>query len=165
MIPEIAIGAAEKGSGPTLAVHASAVAIGEAGILIRGPSGCGKSSLARDLIFAAGFKHCFASLVGDDRIDLACCGGRLVARGHHRVLGMIEQRGLGIIHVPHEAAVVARLVVDIVAPQAAVRFPDPEHNFIALCGVQLPLLTFLQGAPPYDCAVSVLAYLQRAGTI
>lgn len=146
-------------------VHASAVAIGETGILIRGPSGGGKSNLAMGLIFAAGGMRRFASLVGDDRIDLENCGGRLIARGHHMIRGMVEKRGLGILKVPHEAAVVTRLVVDIVAPQEAVRYPEPEHRHVALCGVQLPVLALLQGTASSDCAISVLAYLERASAV
>jgi HPr kinase/phosphorylase len=37
----------------SISIHATAVAIGETGILIRGPSGSGKSSLAMDLIFCS----------------------------------------------------------------------------------------------------------------
>jgi serine kinase of HPr protein (carbohydrate metabolism regulator) len=150
---------------PSLTIHASAVAIGETGVVIRGPSGCGKSSLVMDLVFATERMGRFASLVGDDRIDLDNRGGRLIARGHRLVLGMVEKRGLGILNVPHERAVVVGLVVDIVAPQEAVRFPDPEHNHVVLCGVQVPVLALLRGQAPYDCAVSVLAYLERAGVM
>lgn len=155
----------EPAIGAALAIHASAVAIGEAGILIRGPSGCGKSSVARDLIFTAGLKSLFAALVGDDRINIENRDGRLIARGHPKVRGLIEQRGLGILEIAHEPAVVTRLVVDIVAPSEAVRFPVPDGNGVALCGVELPLLALLQGAAPYDCAVSVLTYLERAAII
>jgi HPr kinase/phosphorylase len=148
-----------------VSIHASAVAIGEAGIIIRGTSGSGKSSLALDLIYAAGRTRRFASLVGDDRIDLDVQGDRLIARGHPSVRGMVEKRGLGILHIPHEPAVVLRLVVDIVAAQEAIRVPEPEQTFIVLCGVQLPVVALLQGSAPYDGAVSILAYLERAGTI
>ena len=48
-----------------LRVHASAVAIGEAGILIRGPSGAGKSSLALALIALAQLQGRFARLIAD----------------------------------------------------------------------------------------------------
>lgn len=40
-------------NGPATSIHASAVRIGDLGILIRGPSGAGKSRLAFDLILAA----------------------------------------------------------------------------------------------------------------
>jgi HPr kinase/phosphorylase len=155
----------EPASSTALSIHASAVAIGEAGILIRGPSGCGKTSLARDLIFTAGLKPLFASLVGDDRVNVENCEGRLIARGHPKVRGLIEQRGLGILQIAHEPAVVARLVVDIVGANEAVRFPEANSKSVALCGVELPLLALMQGQAPYDCAVSVLTYLERAALI
>jgi HPr kinase/phosphorylase len=148
-----------------VSIHASGVAIGEAGIIIRGASGSGKSSLALDLIYAAGRTRRFASLVGDDRIDLDTRGDRLIARSHPLVRGMVEKRGLGILHIPHEPAVVVRLVVDIVAAQEAIRVPDPEQSHVVLCGVQLPVVVLLKGAAGYDGAVSILAYLERAGTI
>jgi serine kinase of HPr protein (carbohydrate metabolism regulator) len=165
MTANSAISAAEAASAATCSIHASGVAIGEAGIIICGPSGYGKSSLALDLIYAAGRTRRFASLVGDDRIDLDNCGGRLIARGHPLVRGLVEKRGLGILHIPHEPAVVVRLVVDIVAPQEAIRSPEPERGYVVLCGVQLPVLVLLRGLAPYDGAVSILAYLERAGTI
>jgi HPr kinase/phosphorylase len=102
-------------------------------------------------------------LVGDDRIDLNNCGGRLIVRGHRLIRGLVERRGLGLVQMPHELAVVVRLVVDIVARHEAVRFPEPEDHYIALCGVQLPVLTLLEGAAASDSAISVLAYLERAG--
>jgi serine kinase of HPr protein (carbohydrate metabolism regulator) len=149
----------------SLAIHASAVVIGEIGILIRGPSGGGKSRLAMDLIFAARQIGRFASLIGDDRIDLDNRAGRLIARGHPLVRGMIEQRGLGILRVTYEAAAVVRLMVDIIAPQEAVRLPEPERTHAVLCGVQLPILPLLQGVASYDCTVTVLEYLERAGAV
>jgi HPr kinase/phosphorylase len=165
MSPQSAGNAVEKSGASGETIHASAVVIGEIGVVIRGPSGCGKSNLAMGLILASQRMRRFASLVGDDRLDLEKHGDRLIARGHPLILGMVEKRGLGIVKIPHETAVVVRLVVDIVAPQEAVRFPDPERNHVSLGGVQLPVLAVLQGAPSYDCALSVLAYLERAGTI
>lgn len=156
---------AAEATGASVSIHATAVAIGETGILIRGASGSGKSSLAMDLIFVAEHQSRFASLVGDDRIDLDNCGGRLIARSHQLVRGLVEQRGLGLVRMTHEPAVVTQLVVDIVAPEKAIRFPEPEDHYIALCGVQLPVLALLEGAAASDFAISVLAYLERAGTL
>ena len=53
-----------------LEIHASAIAIAEAGIVIRGASGSGKSRLALALIEVARCAGVFARLVGDDRIRL-----------------------------------------------------------------------------------------------
>ena len=48
-------------------VHASALVVGEAGVLIRGPSGSGKSSLALALLALADNRRSFVRLIGDDR--------------------------------------------------------------------------------------------------
>ena len=104
-------------------IHASAVAIGEAGVLIRGASGSGKSRLALALIAGARAAGVFARLIGDDRIRLERGNGRLIARGHPLILGQIEQRGAGILRTPFIAAAVVRLVVDIVPADKAARHP------------------------------------------
>ncbi|QLP96335.1 MAG: hypothetical protein HZY79_01495 [Rhodoblastus sp.] len=51
-----------------LAIHASAVAVGESCVLLRGPSGSGKSAAALALIDLAGAHGLFARLVADDRV-------------------------------------------------------------------------------------------------
>lgn len=146
-------------------LHASAVAVGEAGILIRGRSGAGKSSLAVGLLAAAAGTGRFARLVGDDRIELLCRSGRLIARGHPSILGMIELRGQGIIHIPYEAAMVLRLVVDLLPAEEMARYPDPAERQAELCGAKLPRLALPSDRSSYDCALLVMAHLQHGGTI
>lgn len=120
-------------------LHASCVVVGEAGILIRGPSGAGKSRLAADLIEAARLRGLHARLVGDDRIRLARRSGRLVARPHPAIAGLIEQRGTGLLAVPYLPAAVVRLVVDrLVAPPE--RLPEPADGRVEILGVTLPRL-------------------------
>jgi serine kinase of HPr protein (carbohydrate metabolism regulator) len=155
--------AADEG-GP-IAIHASAVVIGEAGIIIRGISGAGKSSLALGLITAAERAGQFARLVGDDRIELRRRGGRLVACGHPLVGGMVERRGLGILHMEYETAVVGRLVVDILAPDEAPRYPEEQEDCITLCGVGLPFLSLLKDKAAYESALVVLARLRETAAI
>ena len=154
---------AEEG-GP-ITIHASAVVVGESGIIIRGSSGAGKSSLALGLITAAEGAGQFARLVGDDRIELRRRGGRLIAGGHPLVGGMVERRGQGILHMEYETAVVARLVVNILAPEEATRYPEEAKDCVTLCGVGLPLLSLLKDAAAYDSALAVLACLQQPVTI
>ena len=64
------------------AAHANALLIGETGLLLRGPSGSGKSALTFDLIKRTERSGGFARLIGDDRIYLENCNGRLVASAH-----------------------------------------------------------------------------------
>jgi serine kinase of HPr protein (carbohydrate metabolism regulator) len=112
----------EPAANPGPYIHATAVAIGEAGILIRGPSGAGKSRLALELIAEARRRGLFGRLVGDDRVTIAPHGGRLVAIGHPAIAGQIESRGEGILEFSYERAVVIRLVVDL-GEEAAERLP------------------------------------------
>ena len=90
------------------AIHATTVAIGEAGVLIRGTSGAGKSVLALALIAQAQMTGQFARLVADDRTALSARGGRLLARPVPPLEGLIERRGLGLTPEPYQPAVVLR---------------------------------------------------------
>ncbi len=158
-------------------IHASAVAIGEAGVLIRGASGSGKSRLALALIAAARGGGAFARLVGDDRIRLESCNERLIARGHPLILGQIEQRGAGILQAPFVTAAVIRLVVDIVPADQALRYPQPatecagfrsqDWDFsglgdVELAGVRAPLLIAPDTAAAADLACAMLQHFRLA---
>lgn len=125
-------------------IHATTVAIGEAGVLIRGASGSGKSSLALALIGLAAQSGRFARLVADDRTALDRSGGRLVARPVHPLEGLVERRGLGLTPEPHLDSAVLRLVIDIVdAPE---RMPEPEALIERLQEIDLPRI-FVTGGP------------------
>ena len=142
-------------------LHASAVVIGEAGVLIFGPSGAGKSSLAFALIAAAEDAGLFACLVGDDRIGIESRGGRLIAYGHPMILGNIERRGLGIFEIPFLPAAVVRLVIGLAGEDEAFpRFPEPDHDHIELAGVTLPFFPVRQDAAGGGLARAILANLR-----
>jgi HPr kinase/phosphorylase len=138
-------------------LHASAVVIGEAGVLIRGPSGAGKSSLAFALIAAAEDAGLFARLVGDDRIRIESRGGRLIAHGHPMILGMIERRGQGIFEIPFLPAAVVRLVIGLAGEDEVPRYPKPDHDHIELAGVTLPFFAVRQDAAAAGLARALLA--------
>ena len=116
-------------------VHATAIVLGEAGILIRGEPGSGKTALARELIGRQHAAGGFARLVCDDRVLLERAGGRLVARAVAPIAGLVEIRGVGIVAAPHMEAAVIRLVVDV--DPRPVRLPEGEPS-VELCGVELP---------------------------
>ena len=158
-------------------LHASALAIKEAGVLIRGASGSGKSRLALALITAARANGAFCRLIGDDRIKLENCSGRLIARGHSHILGQIEQRGVGILQLPFLPAAVIRLVVDLAPADQAPRHPEAlgagvtgndfldwrcaewdfrSLNSLELNGVRMPLLVLAESAAASDLALAVL---------
>lgn len=113
-------------------VTASAVVYRGAGILIRGAPGAGKSALALTLIEDGG------RLVGDDRVHLGVCHGRVIASSHGAVPGQIELRGRGLLERPFEPSAIVRLVVDLVAPDAFERLPKPGDLTARLLGVPLP---------------------------
>lgn len=108
-------------------IHASAVLVGPRAVLIRGPSGAGKSRLALDLIEAghAG-RWPFSRLVGDDRVELAPAGGRLLVRPTPTLAGLIEVRGAGIFRLAYEPCAVVGLVVDLAAEDAE-RLPESQQ--------------------------------------
>jgi HPr kinase/phosphorylase len=120
-------------------LHASCVVVGEAGILLRGPSGSGKSTLARRIVEEAQRRGLFARLVGDDRINLSVQDGRLVAKGHAALAGLIEARGIGILHNACEAAAVVRLVVEVGSARLD-RMPAREELSAELAGVSVPTM-------------------------
>ncbi|MGB3282779.1 MAG: aldolase, partial [Methylovirgula sp.] len=64
----------------------------------------------------------------------------------------------------YEPAAVARLVVDLLAPQDATRYPGADER-VELCGVGLPVLRLRKDAAAYDSALVVLARLQQTETI
>ncbi|WP_082494449.1 MULTISPECIES: hypothetical protein [unclassified Methylobacterium] len=125
-------------------VHATAVAIREAGVLIRGQSGTGKTALALALLDRAAMGGIHAGLVGDDRIRLERHHGRLVAGPHPDLAGLAEVRGHGIrrLAATHDAAVV-RLVVDLGRDDE--RLPEHGADRVTLLDVALPRLTLGPG--------------------
>ena len=140
-------------------IHASAVLAGARAVLIRGPSGSGKSALALALIeAAAGGLLRFARLVGDDRVSIEAVHGRLLVRPAAPLAGLIETRGLGIGHLPHEPVALIGLVVDLGAGDAA-RLPQDSTGELMLCGVVVPRLPVAPGA---DALRLVLAALRTA---
>jgi serine kinase of HPr protein (carbohydrate metabolism regulator) len=120
-------------------IHATAVAVGEAGILIRGASGSGKSALALALIGLARQSGRFARLVADDRVAVSAAGNRLLARPVAPLEGIVERRGLGLTPEPFTGAVVVRLAVDLIGEEP-VRMPEPEDLVDRLAGIDLPRL-------------------------
>lgn len=130
-------------------LHATAVLVGEHGVLIRGPSGAGKSRLALGLIARHG-----ARLIGDDQVLVAARHGRLLARGHPALAGLIERRGQGLLTLPAERHAVIHLVVD---REAAPRLPPVNHERVLIHGV---LLRRISVSPDDDDPVtSVVAEL------
>jgi HPr kinase/phosphorylase len=124
-------------------------------VLLRGPSGAGKSDLALRLIEAG------ARLVADDRTMLGRAGDTVMASAPASIAGLIEVRGLGIRRLARNqllARATVVLLVDLVAPAAIERLPEPDHE--ALLGIDLPVLK-LAPFEASSCAKLRLAVAMR----
>jgi HPr kinase/phosphorylase len=143
-------------------IHATALVVGETGVLIRGRSGAGKSALALALLAVAGERRMFARLIGDDRVLLRQESGRLLLTGAPNVRGLIEWRGYGIVAVQAELCAIARLVVDLLPPQTqGARAPIDAALKARLAGVTLPRLIFGGESGPLERAYAVLGRLDK----
>ena len=146
-------------SAETASVHASAVLAGNRAVLIRGAAGTGKSRLALALLGAAATGMLrFACLVGDDRVHIEPCHGRLLVRPAPSLAGLIEVRGVGIRRLDYEEAAIVGLVVDLEAEDAE-RLPQSDQTVVA--GVNLPRLAVAANADPLQL---VLVYLAMPAT-
>jgi serine kinase of HPr protein (carbohydrate metabolism regulator) len=143
-------------------VHASAVLVGERGILIRGASGAGKSLLALALVSRVRREGGFAALVADDRVWLELAGDRIIARGAPELAGICERRCEGLVEAPYEARAVLRLVVDLAERGAPPpRIPQAADKYATLHNLRLPRLR-VDLSPGLDEGVSaVLSALGR----
>lgn len=127
----------------SLTLHATCVAVGEAGVLLTGPSGSGKSALALALM-AYG-----AVLVADDQTVLAVQGDAVVATCPPAIKGMIEARGMGLLNAETRERVAIRLVVDL-GQTESLRLPP--FRMVTLCGRTLPLVLG-QTSPHFPAAL------------
>jgi HPr kinase/phosphorylase len=115
-----------------LLVHATAIAIGDAAILLRGPPGAGKSDLALRLIDGG------ARLVADDQAELRRAGKLILVRAPAAIAGRIEVRGIGILRVDAVEEAPLALIVDLVPSSEIERLP--ESRFEEILGVPIPLI-------------------------
>lgn len=121
-------------------LHATCIAIGPHGVLLRGGSGSGKSDLALRLIEEG------AMLVADDQVALRVRGGRLEASPPQAIAGLIEVRGFGIVRLPYRAPVTVVLVATLVERAEVPRLPEPDR--VEVAGVALPHLLLA----PFDAS-------------
>lgn len=134
-----------------LLVHATAVAIDGAAVLLRGPSGSGKSDLALRLVDAG------ARLVADDQTVLRRAGAHLLASAPATIAGLLEVRGVGIVRVAAAEGAPLLLIVDLVPSAEVERLPEARREIIL--GVPVPVF----GLVPFEAsAPAKLRLLRRA---
>lgn len=126
-------------------LHASAVALDGAAIMLRGPSGSGKSTICLALI-----EHYGAQLIADDRLyadtDADTDTDTVMLRPHDGLAGLIEMRGLGVLRMAHLPTARLALVVELVAADAVPRIAPMATTEIAGCAIAL---LRLHGHDPY----------------
>jgi serine kinase of HPr protein (carbohydrate metabolism regulator) len=125
-------------SGPDcLAIAGTAIALGDAALLLTGPSGSGKSDLALRLIDGG------ARLIADDRVELLVEADKLCCRAPHdmppALEGFIEARGVGILPAPQIAGPLPlQWLVELVPPDQVERLPPAESR--SFLGHAVPVL-------------------------
>lgn len=135
--------------GDGVLLHATAIAIGDCGILLRGPSGAGKSDLGLRCVMrgASPFGGAPISLVGDDYVVVSARLRDGSGQDQHNldvqpastaIAGLIEVRGLGVFKLPARTSATVGLIVDLVMPGETVeRLPRPEDMWAEICGVRI----------------------------
>ena len=132
-------------------VHATAIAIGGRGILLRGPSGAGKSDLALRLIDHG------ARLVADDQVELRRTGERVLVGAPAALAGLIEVRGIGILHVQSLAEATLAMCVDLMPSAEIDRLPVMRYEIVL--GLAFPAIAV---APFEASAAAKLRFALRA---
>lgn len=120
---------------PPLNVHATALLVGDRGILVTGASGSGKTTLALALVERFSARGLLCRLVGDDRLFVAAVDGRLVCRAPATIAGLAEVPGIGPRPILTEPAMVADLVLRLVPAAAAERFQAEAVETVAGCAL------------------------------
>ena len=113
-------------------VHATTVAINGDGVLIRGPAGSGKSDLALRLIDAG------ASLIADDYTKLEITDGKVFVSPPETISGMMEIRGIGVMHIGTSGEAPLAMVVDLMRYELIERLP--EHLNTEIMGMAIPVI-------------------------
>jgi len=116
-------------------IHATGLVLDEVGLILRGPSGSGKSLLALSLLDEWEIRGRPASLVSDDRVDIAVEAGGLVMYPPKPIEGLIELRGRGLVSRPFAPRAPVHLVVDFV--DTLERMLEEDELTTELFGVRL----------------------------
>jgi HPr kinase/phosphorylase len=98
-----------------------------------------------------------ATLVADDRVVLSASGEKVVVSCPEPLCGLIEARGVGLLHAEYRSAVPLRLVVDMDHIETA---RLPKHRSITYLSRRFPLLHNVRSG---HFPAAVLQYLRGDG--
>ena len=129
-------------------LHATCVAWADAAVLILGKSGSGKSALGLALMGWG------CLLVADDQVHLRRRAGDVIAFCPKPITGLIEARGVGLLHADMAPPTTVSLVVDLDNDETS-RLPI-RHSYPCL-GCELPLIKRI---PDAHFAPAILQYLK-----
>lgn len=115
--------------------HATALLLGEHGVLIAGEAGSGKTTLALALLDRFGAEGGFARLVSDDQVLLRAVGGRLICRVPPTIAALVEVRGVGPTRIKHEPQMVVDFVIRLLPPRSVERVPEVSTELLAGCRI------------------------------
>lgn len=117
-----------SGNTPTVTRHATAIAVGNVGVIIHGPSGSGKSSLALRALDHTPNAYLAAPvvLISDDQVILDRRGDEVFASSPATIRGKLEVRGIGIVDAPHTTTPIpVNLLVRLTHRAEIERLPAP----------------------------------------
>jgi serine kinase of HPr protein (carbohydrate metabolism regulator) len=149
---------------PPANLHASALVIGDRGLVVTGPSGSGKTALCLALLDRCRASGHFARLISDDQIYLRRAGERLIAEAPEAIAGLVEIRGFRPSPVASERCAVVDRMVRLVPAEEAPRFSEGETETLQGCAIPCLRLPALD-TPRNVSAVSAWLALPPFGTI
>tara|TARA_R110002033_G_scaffold62131_3_gene112871 strand:- start:601 stop:1056 length:456 start_codon:yes stop_codon:yes gene_type:complete len=141
-----------------LKMHATAVSVAGAGLMLCGKSGSGKSDLALRLIDRG------ATLISDDYVDIRRTGDRLLLSPPTGIAGKLEVRSLGIFDQDHISDIALKLVVKL--DENPDRFPMDKQTMILL-GITIPFCTLnaMENSASIKAELALQRILQEPGRI
>jgi HPr kinase/phosphorylase len=140
-----------------LLVHATAVALDGAAVLLRGASGSGKSDLALRLIDGGGL------LVADDQTVLRRAGEAVLAGAPAAIQGLLEVRGVGVVRVGALETAPLVLIADLTLSENIERLP--ESRIETVLGCPIPVVDLAAFEPSAPAKLRLLRRALAAGPL
>jgi serine kinase of HPr protein (carbohydrate metabolism regulator) len=134
-------------------LHASAVLLGDRGVLVTGDSGSGKTTLALALVDHFRRVVRFSRFVSDDQVLLEGKNQRLLCQAPHEIGGLVEVYGIGPQPIEFESRMVVDLLVRLVPAAEAQRFPGERTESLYDCKLPCIMLA-ARNAPAAVFAVA-----------